>query len=654
MKGARDAPAGAEASQATRPASRSSSAASGPAAQAAPTSRRAATLVRGQGPRLPASARSSSCPSTTWSRVHPLPEPVSTPTATHVEVGAACHTRGVRLSRIHIEGYRGICRLDLELDELTAIIGENGFGKTSLLDALMTCLGASAGPPMFATDDFHQPPPPDEQVQRIVIELTFVETRPDERATRPAVAPAVVGPSGAGLLVLRVEARRDGEPVTGTTCFCDPDGRPLSPQPPEGTLAALHEACPAIVLRAGRYFVGPTRVPGAHPPEALAADVGLERQVLQAYAGLARGWDLSTPDMRAGVEAAQSLVARFAGRMAHRARPRTTRLLESLAQAPGARGRLALEALASVPAVPGGGAPGLAALLILGGLFRANGDAEELVDADPLLVIEDPEANLHPVVAANVSRLIDALPVQRLVTTNSGDLLGSIPLWNLRRAVRRPDGVRVHQVPRRSLSLDDLRRVGYHVRANRADALFARCWLLVEGETEFWLLPELARVLGFDLPSEGVRVVEFAQCGVEPLVRLADGLGIRWHLLADGDEAGRRYVERALELAGDQARATASERVTRLEDRDVEHCLYANGFDDVFLRAAKIEPRRPHGRRTTSRGPNPSKVIARAISERSKPRLALEVLEALSERGPEAVPPALRALVETAVRLARG
>src|SRR5690606_41184311 len=111
------------------------------------------------------------------------------------------------------------------------------------------------------------------------------------------------------LLVRRVEARRDGEPVPGTVTFCDPDGQPLAPQPPPDTLAALHEACPAIVLRAGRYFVHPTRVPGeAAPPAALTADVELERQVLSAYDHLARGWDMSTPDMRQGVDAAQALV----------------------------------------------------------------------------------------------------------------------------------------------------------------------------------------------------------------------------------------------------------------------------------------------------------------------------------------------------------
>ena len=87
--------------------------------------------------------------------------------------------------------------------------------------------------------------------------------------------------------------------------------------------------------------------------------------------------------------------------------------------------------------------------------------------------------------------------------------------------------------------MDDLRRIAYHVRINRAAALFARCWILVEGETEAWVLPELAQICGYDLAAEGIRCVEFAQCGIDPLVRLATDLGIEWHLLADGDLAGQ-------------------------------------------------------------------------------------------------------------------
>ena len=64
-------------------------------------------------------------------------------------------------------------------------------------------------------------------------------------------------------------------------------------------------------------------------------------------------------------------------------------------------------------------------------------------------------------------------------------------------------------------SVDDLRHIAYHVRLNRAGALFARCWLFVEGETEAWLLPELAQICGYDFPAEGIRCVEFAQSGLQ-------------------------------------------------------------------------------------------------------------------------------------------
>lgn len=61
----------------------------------------------------------------------------------------------------------------------------------------------------------------------------------------------------------------------------------------------------------------------------------------------------------------------------------------------------------------------------------------------------------------------------------------------------------VHGLAEGALTVDEMRRVGYHIRVNRASSVFARCWLLVEGETESWLLPEIARLIGYDLPAEG-------------------------------------------------------------------------------------------------------------------------------------------------------
>ena len=52
----------------------------------------------------------------------------------------------MRLAHVLIQDFRGIGRLELSLDRLTVVIGENNHGKSSLLDVLERCLGRPDGP----------------------------------------------------------------------------------------------------------------------------------------------------------------------------------------------------------------------------------------------------------------------------------------------------------------------------------------------------------------------------------------------------------------------------------------------------------------------------------------------------------------------------
>ena len=149
-------------------------------------------------------------------------------------------------------------------------------------------------------------------------------------------------------------------------------------------------------------------------------------------------------------------------------------------------------------------------------------------------------------------------------------------------------------------------------------------------------------MLGYELEAEGVRIVEFAQCGVSPLVKAANALGIEWHLLADGDHSGASYEQDAAGALGGRSR---EERVSRLEQRDIEGCLWAHGYDHVYRTAARS--------RGGARPMNKGRTIAKAARLTSKPWLALEAAEAIAQRGPEGVPPVLRGVVEASVRLAR-
>lgn len=554
------------------------------------------------------------------------------------------------LRRIDIENFRGLRRASVEFDATTALIAENSAGKTTVLDALAICLGGRGDVVRFEARDFHRAAD-GATADRLRIDLTFEDA--DGCLALPSWAPflpiATPGDDGWRTLVLRIEAARvpgAGE-VSATWAF----GAVAQPEraAPEGLLAEWRRLHPMLRLRANRYVEldprGSASAPATGPyagEDAVAWQ--LEQQVRLVYDRLTGASDVLADELQRGLEAAEAFLEE-SGRP--RARPPTSapRLAGDLAETPLRTGRRPAELLSTLK--QGAGMRGLALVSLIGALLEARRRQTLDADARPLIVLEDVEAHLHPMMLSAMWEMIATLPAQKILTTNSGDLLAAVPLRSIRRLVRHDGETRVYSVATARYSVDDLRRIAYHVRLNRAGALFARCWLLVEGETEAWLLPELAQVCGYDFPAEGIRCVEFAQCGIRPLLRLANDLGIEWHLLADGDQAGSAYAASA---ASHLEGRDLADRVTMLADRDIEHCLYYNGYQHFYRSQAGPIPADRRGRRIRERA---TSVITRAIHARSKPGLALGVVEAANAAGAPPVPGQLRSLIETCIVLAR-
>jgi putative ATP-dependent endonuclease of OLD family len=550
----------------------------------------------------------------------------------------------MRLAHVLIEDFRGIGRLELSLDRLTVVIGENNHGKSSLLDVLERCLGRpdAPAPTHFEPSDFRRTSAPTPAPIRVLLTFHREETA-GHGGEHPGVfdMATVRDPQGRGV----VRAEFTGDPATGAmrARFVDAAEEPLDPQPHAIVLSRLRHLHPVLVVRLAQ--------PHAHVPlewsraqdreEGETSERHAEQDIARVYRRLAEARGPVPPeDVRRALQSAHrlrtTLVERYLSEPGSLAG-----VLDPLVE-DGARGGR------SGRPHPGSGSHALGLLLVLGALIDVRGDAVLSPDAEPLLAIEEPEVHLHPMLVASTWDVIEKLRAQALVITNSGEFLSNVPLPFLRRLVRRDGRIDAHSLRERTLSPEGMRRVGYHIRAKRGSALFARCWLLVEGETEFWLVRQLAQVLGYDLESEGVRCVEFAQCGVEPLVKLADDLRIEWHLLSDGDDSGASYAREARTYLGSRP---AKRHVTRLRRRNVELELWYGGFADVYRRAAGL----PEDGSTPVDGKklNAHHIVTRAIRRHSKPYLALTVAEESTRRGPESIPGSLRHVIETSVRLAR-
>lgn len=223
--------------------------------------------------------------------------------------------------------------------------------------------------------------------------------------------------------------------------------------------------------------------------------------------------------------------------------------------------------------------------LLAGALLMSRGQREIDEYSRPILILEDIEGRFHPTLLLNLWAILQLLPIQKIVTTNSAQLLTAVPMSKLRRLCKQYYDVRCYSMRDRAFSEDDARKIAFHIRMNRPSTLFARCWILVEGETEVWVLNEIANALDFNLGCSGVAIVEFAQCGLNPLIKLAKQLGIAYHVLTDGDDAGRHYAQIVCDFVGSE---NLPDHLSVMPHVDIEHYLYTSGFADVYQKAAGL------------------------------------------------------------------
>ncbi|EKZ6349196.1 ATP-dependent endonuclease [Klebsiella aerogenes] len=549
----------------------------------------------------------------------------------------------MHLERVEIVGFRGINRLSLMLEQNNVLIGENAWGKSSLLDALTLLLSPEFDLYHFVRDDFWFPPGDIQgREHHLHIILTFRENEPGRhrvRRFRPLSDCWVPCDDGYQRIFYRLEGElADDGSVMTLRSFINCQGEALEMQDIDNLARHLVRLMPVLRLRDARFMrrIHNGTVPHSPQIEITARQLDfLSRELVNHPQNLTDG------QIREGLSAMVQLLEHyFAEQSSAQSRNRLMRRRSHDEQ----RSWRYLDIINRMIDKPGGRSHRVILLGLFSTLLQAKGTVRLDRDARPLLLIEDPETRLHPIMLSVAWHLLNLLPLQRVTTTNSGELLSLTPVEQVCRLVRESSRVSAWRLGPGGMNAEDSRRIAFHIRFNRASSLFARCWLLVEGETETWVINELARQCGHHFDAEGVKVIEFAQSGLKPLIKFARRMGIEWHVLVDGDEAGKKYAATVRGLLNND---NELERVhlTMLPAMDMEHFMYRQGFDDVYHRVAQIPENMPMNMR---------RVITKAIHRSSKPDLAIEVAMEAGLRGVDAVPTLLKKMFSRVLWLARG
>lgn len=135
----------------------------------------------------------------------------------------------------------------------------------------------------------------------------------------------------------------------------------------------------------------------------------------------------------------------------------------------------------------------------------------------PFLLVEEPEAHLHPQLQARVIELLkskatDEKPVQVLLTTHSPTLASTIPLDSLILVCQgKTFPLRCGET---RLNPSDYAFLERFLDSTKANLFFARSVAIVEGDAENILLPALGEKMGCSFGENGVSVVSVGHTGL--------------------------------------------------------------------------------------------------------------------------------------------
>lgn len=554
----------------------------------------------------------------------------------------------MQLDRIEILGFRGIKRLSLNFDEITTLLGENTWGKSSLLDALCLVLPINGQLHQFTIEDFHVDyvlsQPQTDQIQIITRWKTTIKNEhrnPRYRRIKPIWLDDTDNNNNSiKTLIYQVTASRVEHKIQTQYGFLNNKAETIALHDSEKLAIELSRIHPVIRLRDARRL-HLTNETNSQVQQQKTTDNQAEKRINNTYRRLlAMPGHVNKAEMKSTLNAMQHLIEHYFS-FQELPKPSIKQPRENLFTGQNHTS----EDQASLVSLLNKNKNQQSKLLLMGLLnayLQAKGSSFISTNARPILILEDPEGRLHPTNLLKSWELLQLIPMQKILTTNSGILLSAVPLSSIRRLVRQSDKTSAFFIKENLLSKDDLRRISFHIRFHRPNALFARCWLLVEGETEVWLFNELSKIYGYNLASEGVQLIEFAQSGLKSLIKVAKALHIDWHVVVDGDPAGKKY---AMTTRTQLEQDLETHRLTELPDRDIEHFLYNNGFEDFFRSMVHITPNHPIADK---------KIVQRAVKKHAKPDLALGIVEYCEEHGAEKIPLLLRWILKRVLTMANG
>ncbi len=480
---------------------------------------------------------------------------------------------GILIQEVRVRNFRCLRSVDVELDPLTLIIGQNNSGKTSFLAALFAAIGSGqrviSGDDIFLYNNEVSAP----KARVIVIDISI---RPTDEKGRIID----VFPQGSpwlelwGLGVVQDEQDRDfvairtslkwntarGEYVLERRFLKDwqadsskwEDSKPVEKVPP----LSVHQTEPLSLnlLDSKRDMAEDLRTRGSFWSK-MVEEHGLTAEDVERIEQELSGINRDIVESSDVFTHIQNHLKQFHETLSCDQESITiTPLARHLRDL--SRGMDIMLSTRGAPPFPlrqqGMGTRSLGTFLTFWA-YVAWRQKQSRGAVHPFMALEEPENHLHPQAQRALFHQIKRMPGQRIISTHSPYICSQCEISRFRHFSKYGEETTVRRIDlgtgAERLGEEDLRKIDRQVMNTRGEMLFARVLVFFEGETEEQSLPDFAEKYWNKHPNDlGCTFVAVQGYGnYLPFLRMAESFKIPWFIFSDGEPKAVTAVNNALE-----------------------------------------------------------------------------------------------------------
>ncbi len=480
---------------------------------------------------------------------------------------AVSQSSGIKITEVRIRNFRSLKEVDVSLDWLTVLIGENNAGKTSFLDALFAAIGVGRHNILIGDIYLAQSETKVPKNREVIIDLlirptdnsgNIIDTFPDGSYWIELYGDGISqdDDDGKEFVAIRTQMRWDategGYEIERKFLGDWQNPIRLDKSKVIGSVSAYQIKPLALYLLDAKRDIEEEFQSRNSFWYKLISDLGLENEQIDI---IEEALDRINEDIISGSgvlghiqKHLNDLYKTIGGDRESVSITPIPRHLRDLSK--GIDVNYSTKGAQSFPlARHGMGTRSLAAVLT----FRAYMTWKQEIAKDnnihPILALEEPESHLHPQAQRALFKQIEDIPGQRVISTHSPYIAGQTDVSKFRHFRKVGEHTVVTQMDTAELEEDDIHKIDRMVMNTRGEILYANALVFFEGEqTEDQAFPIFAEKYWGQHPNAlGISMIGVGGSGgYLPFLRLAKNFGILWYVFSDGEEATCKSLQSQL------------------------------------------------------------------------------------------------------------